>query len=39
LMEHRTEMTERDISWLDRLIAEEREGASARPKAGKGARR
>jgi DNA-binding PadR family transcriptional regulator len=25
LMEHRTEMTERDISWLDRLIAAERE--------------
>jgi DNA-binding PadR family transcriptional regulator len=24
LMEHRTEMTERDISWLDRLIAAER---------------
>jgi DNA-binding PadR family transcriptional regulator len=24
LMEHRTEMTERDISWLDRLIADER---------------
>ena len=39
LMEHRTEMTERDISWLDRLIAEEREGASAPPKAGKGATR
>jgi DNA-binding PadR family transcriptional regulator len=37
LMEHRTEMTERDISWLDRLIAEEREGASAPPTAGKGA--
>jgi DNA-binding PadR family transcriptional regulator len=27
LMEHRTEMTERDISWLDRLIAAERKEA------------
>lgn len=26
LAEHRTEVTERDISWLDRLIAAEREG-------------
>lgn len=27
LMEHRTEMTEQDISWLDRLIAAERKDA------------
>jgi len=28
LLEHRTEMTEQDISWLDRLIAAERKEAS-----------
>jgi DNA-binding PadR family transcriptional regulator len=28
LMEHRTEMTEQDISWLDRLIAAERKDSS-----------
>lgn len=28
LMEHSTESTERDISWIDRLIAAERDGAS-----------
>jgi DNA-binding PadR family transcriptional regulator len=28
LMEHRTEMTEKDISWLDRLIAAEKKGTS-----------